>query len=164
MARKIEAAMRKLLTLALVCLLGKSAQAANWNDWQLLARLQAGDLVRLSLKTGRVDGVFQSWTPEQVTVGTITAKREDVRKIERYRPGAWSRGKTAAVGALAGFGSGFVIGAALGPSARGCTGWSLFCMDRGTSSVLIGGTFAIIGAGVGALLPSHTRELIYSAR
>ena len=45
-------------------------------------------------------------------VGTVTASRETVLKIERYRLGGWGRGKTAAVGALIGFGGGFAIGAA----------------------------------------------------
>jgi len=71
--------------------------------------LQTGDRIRLSLKTGPVEGTFQSWTPQQVTAGTVTARREDVLKIERYRQGGWGRGKTAAVGAAIGLGVGFVV-------------------------------------------------------
>ena len=153
-----------LLAVLLVCLsvpafAQTSVQAADRHDWQALASLQAGDRVRLSLKTGRVDGAFQNWTPVQVTVETVTAKREDVRKIERYRTDAWGRGKKVAVGALAGFGSGFVLGIATG----GCDPGAWFCFNRGTVGVFLGATLAIIGAGVGALLPSHARELIYSA-
>jgi hypothetical protein len=89
----------------------------------------------------------------------VTAKREDVLKIERYRPGGWGRGKTAAVGALVGFGGGFAIGAATGGCHQGQFGP---CLSRGTLGVAIGGVGAVVGAGIGALLPRHSKELIYS--
>ena len=131
-------------------------------NWQSLVTLQPGDRVRLSLKKGHVDGAFQNWTPEQVTVGTVTAKREDVRIIERYRTDAWGRGKKAAVGALVGFGSGFILGVAGNPCGTTFLGVTT-CVNRAEHGVFVGGAFAIIGAGIGALQPSHTRELIYSA-
>ena len=108
-----------------------------------------------------MEGAFQNWTPQQVTAGTVTARREDVLKIERYRQGGWGRGKTAAVGALIGFGGGFAIGAAAG----GCNKNSFGpCFSRGQVGALVGGVGLVIGAGIGALLPPHKKDLIYSAR
>jgi hypothetical protein len=99
------------LTLLLLCVLGTAAEGQDRRDWQSLAQLQAGDKIRLSLKTGPVDGAFQNWTPQQVTAGAVIARREEVLKIERYRQGGLGRGKAAAVGALIGFGGGFAVGA-----------------------------------------------------
>jgi hypothetical protein len=145
--------------LAVVCWLGMAAAAQDRHDWQSLAQLQAGEKVRLTLKTGPVEGPFQNWTPQQVTAGTVIARREDVLKIERYRKG--SRGKTAAIGALIGFGGGFAIGA----GAFSCNHTQIgVCVTHGEGGALVGGVGAVIGAGIGALLPAHRRELIYSLR
>src|SRR5262245_29908473 len=159
-ARKNIRPVRALLTLVLICGLGTAVQGQDPHGWQSLARLQAGDKIRLSLKTGIVKGAFESWTPEQVTIGTMTASKEDVLKIERYRPGAWGRGKKAAVGAAIGFGGGFAVGSAAG----GCNQGSWCFFSREEVGVFLGGAGAVIGAGIGALLPSHTKELIYSAK
>jgi hypothetical protein len=147
------------LILALLCAIPASVEAQDRHDWQSLAQLKAGDNIRLSLKTGPVTGLFQSWTPQQVTAGTTTAQKEDVLKIERYRHGVWGRGKTAAVGALIGFGAGFGIGAGL----TGCDHNQLgICVSRGFGGAIFGGAGAVVGAGIGALLPHHNKDLIYS--
>jgi hypothetical protein len=109
------------LTLVLLSALGTVAAGQDRRDWQSVAQLRAGDRIRLSLKTGPVEGAFQNWTAQQVTAGTVTARREDVFKIERYRQSGWGRGKRAAVGALIGFGGGFAVGAGVG----GCRGGQL---------------------------------------
>ncbi|HXM45096.1 MAG TPA: hypothetical protein VN924_27910 [Bryobacteraceae bacterium] len=155
--------MRSLQILALLCSLAAAA-GQDRRDWQSVAQLQAGDRIRLSLKTGKtgpVDGVFQSWTPQQVTAGTVTARREDVLKIERFRKGGWGRGKKAALGAAVGFGGGFAIGAGLGGCKQDQFGP---CFSRGAIGAVLGGVGALIGAGIGALLPVHNREIVYSAR
>jgi hypothetical protein len=153
--------MRSLLLFPLLCAISTTIEAQDRHDWQSLARLQAGEKVRLSLKTGPVTGAFQTWTPDQVTAGTVTAKREDVLQIERYRPGGWGRGKTAAVGALIGFGGGFAIGAGL----TGCDHTQFGpCISRGAGGAVVGAAGAVVGAGIGALLPHHNKELIYSVK
>jgi hypothetical protein len=155
--------LRSLLILALLCAVPAAIDAQDRHDWQSLAQLQAGDKIHLSLKTGPgVTAAFQSSTPDQVTAGTVTAKREDVLKIERYRQGTWGRGKTAAVGALIGFGGGFAIGAgATGGCHQGGFGP---CISRGLGGAIVGGVGAVVGAGIGALLPHHTKDLIYSVK
>jgi hypothetical protein len=153
--------MRSCLILAAFCFISTAAHAQDRHDWQSLAQLKPGDNIRLSLKTGPVTGAFQSWTPEQVTAGTLVARKEDVVKIERYHPGTWGRGKTAAVGALIGFGAGFGIGAGL----TGCDHNQFGpCISRGGGGAIAGAAGAIIGAGIGALIPHHSKDLIYSVK
>jgi hypothetical protein len=114
------------------------------------------------LKTGSVTGVFQTWTPDQVTIGTVTTRKDDVLKIERYRHGVSGRGKHAAIGALIGFGGGFAIGAGV---TGGChQGQFGPCISRGLGGAVAGAAGAIVGAGIGALLPAHGKELIYSVK
>ena len=115
----------------------------------------------MALTTGPVSGLFKTCTPETLTAGTVTAKKEDVLKVERYGDGGWGRGKMAAAGALIGFGGGFGIGAALG----GCHQNQLGpCLSRGEVGALGGALGAVIGAGIGAMIPRHSKELIYSAK
>ena len=151
-----------LSKLTLLCAFVAVTQGQDRHDWQSLARLNNGDRVRMVLKTGPVIGTFQNRTGEELTVGTITARREDVLKIERYRHGG-SRGKHVAIAALIGFGGGFAIGAAV---TGGCTvGHTIGpCITRPMGGALAGGAGAVIGALVGAILPAHPRELIYSVR
>jgi hypothetical protein len=101
------------------------------------------------------------WTAEQVTVGSTTAKREDVTKLERYRKGGWSRGKTAAVGALIGGGSGLAVGVAGGGCSRHGFGP---CFTRGQIGAALGAFGAVLGAGIGALIPHHRTDVIYVAK
>jgi hypothetical protein len=157
----MDKTLRSLLIVALMCVLGTAAEGQDRRDWQSLAQLQAGDKIRLSLKTGPVDGAFQNWTPQQMTAGTVTAKREDVLRIERYHQGG-ARGKHAAIGALIGFGGGFAIAEAVDPA---CHSGQFLCfhVSRGVMGAAGGGVGAAIGAGIGALLPRHNKELIYSA-
>jgi hypothetical protein len=122
------------------------------HDWQSLARLQAGDRVRVVLKTGPVEGEFRNWTPQEATFGTVPAKREDVIKIERYRHGG-SRAKHAAFGAMIGFAGGFAGGAT-----------HPFFNTPAQMGAMVGGAGAAIGAIIRVLLPTHSKELIYSAR
>jgi hypothetical protein len=158
----------RFLTLVIIGALGTAAQAQDRHDWQSLAQLQAGDRIRLSLRTGPVTAAFQNWTPQQVTAGTVAAKREDVIKIERYRPGGWGRGKTAAIGAAIGLGVGFGGGFAVGAATGGCRSGEFLCFSRSTTGAIVGGIGAAIGlvtgATIGALFPRHPKELIYSAK
>jgi len=152
--------LRSFLELVLICALAAAAEGQDRSDWQSLSQLRAGDSLRLSLKTGAVKGAFQSWTPQEVTVGTVTTKKDDVLKIERYGKGG-GRGKRAAIGGLIGFGAGFAIGVAADSP---CTGLLCIRPSRGVAGAVVGGVGAIVGAGVGALLPGHHKELIYAAR
>ena len=144
--------------LMLLSALVAAAHAQDRHDWQSVSQLQAGDRVHLLLKTRHVNGVFQNWTPQELTVGTVTARREDVLKIERYRHGG-SRARHIGLGALIGFGGGFATGVSLNL----CGGLGP-CITRPEAGAVAGGVGAVIGALVGAVLPVHSKELIYSAK
>ncbi len=113
------------MKLMLLSALVAAAHGQDRHDWQSVSQLQAGERVHLSLIMGSVNGAFHAWTAQDVTVGTVTAKREDVLKIERYRHGG-SRAKHIGVGALIGFGGGFAIDA----SVSGCGGGLGPCFTR----------------------------------
>jgi hypothetical protein len=148
---------RSFHKLWLLCALATAAVGQDRHDWKSLSRLHPGDRVRVSLITGPADGEFQSWTPQGVTVGTVMAKREDVIKIGLYGHGE-SRAKHAAFGAMIGFAGGFAIGAGV----EGCH--SPGCVGRGEGGAVAGGVGAVIGAIIGVLLPTHSKEVIYSSR
>ena len=145
--------MHSFLRLWLLCALVPAADGQDRHDWQSLARLQPGDRVGVSLNAGPVTDTFQSGTPQDLTVGTVTARRDDVLKIERYRHGG-SRAMHTAIGALIGFGGGFAIGAA---------GTPCYCTTTQAGAV-VGGAGAVIGGVIGVLLPTHSKEVIYSSR
>jgi hypothetical protein len=149
-----------LSKLVLLCALVAVAQGQDRHDWQSVARLHSGDRIRVVLKAGPVEGEFLNSTPEGLTVGTATSKREDVLKIQRYRHRG-SRAKHAAIGALIGFGGGFAIGAAVGGD---CPGGLGPCFSRKSVGVLTASVGAVIGGVIGVCLPVHGKELIYSAR
>lgn len=155
----------------LVLLLTSFSPAQDTHSWDSLAQLKTGDRVRVSMSTrGPVTGAFQSYTPEQVTVGGVTANKPDVTKVERYGQRGGSRGKHAAIGALIGFGGGFAIGAAITTSCSknsnqqlGAIGCWLPLPSRGEAGAVVGGAGAVVGAVIGALLPHHNKELIYAS-
>jgi hypothetical protein len=146
--------------IALFVLATLAAYGQDRHDWQSLAQLHPGDRVRLSTKTGPVVGEFQTWTPQNLTVGSVTTSKEDVFKIQRYVHGG-GRGKHAAIGALIGFGGGFGVGAAVGR----CNSKTQWCIIP-SSYIYFGGAVAgaVIGAVVGAFLPTHDRQTVYSVK
>jgi hypothetical protein len=153
--------LRRLLLASVAVLAVSSCAAQDRSDWQSVAKVQPGTKVRLSLKSRRtfIDE-FKGSTADQVTVGTVVAKREDVRRLERFRSGGRGRGKTAAIGALIGGGAGAVIGVAAG----GCHTGDFICFSRGTVGAVLGAVGAIVGALAGALIPPHHTEVVYAAR
>jgi hypothetical protein len=58
---------------------------------------------------------------------------------------------------MIGFAGGFAIGAGV----EGCH--SPGCVGRGEGGAVAGGVGAVIGAIVGVLLPTHSKEVIYSS-
>lgn len=154
--------MRLCLPAILLLALATVSLAQDRHNWDSLATLKPGDQIRvLSNARNSLTGAFQSWTPEQVTVGNVSEKKQEVLKVERYQGGGWSRGKTAAVGAGIGFGGGFAIGAATGGS---CSNHIGPCVSRGALGAGVGAAGAAVGALIGAALPHHKKELIYAAR
>jgi hypothetical protein len=130
--------------------------AEDRHDWKSVSALKPGDLVRVSLRTGKsVTGPFRNWTPEGASVGAGTVARNEVKKVERLRNGG--RLKHTAMGAAIGFGAGFAIGAAAG----GCHPGEFLCVGRGEAGAIVSGVGAAIGAAIGAALPAHRKDAIY---
>ncbi len=153
--------MKTLGSLILLLSLVNPAAGQDSHIWGSLSQLKSGDRVRVSLAAGRaLDGDFQNWTPEQITVGTVSTQKADVRKVERYRPGGSHRGKSAAIGAGIGFGGGLALGAAAG----GCSQHDILCFSRGEAAVIVGAAGAVIGAAAGALIPRSSKTLIYATK
>ena len=159
----------RLLTILLLLVLSVDAQ--DRHDWQSVGQLNPGDRLHLFLRTGPVDGEFQAWTADNLTLSTVTAKKEDVLKIERYRIGekhGMGRGKKAAIGGLIGFGGGFAVGALIqGNCSKPPLSGNWCLVSKGELGAGFGGAGAVVGAAIGALIPSRHgggKETIYSAR
>jgi hypothetical protein len=153
--------MRLCVTAVLLFIAGLTGSAQIAQNWDSLGTLHPGDQVRVSLKASApVNGEFQSFTPQQVRVGAVTAAKQEVIRVDRYT-NKGGQGKRAAIGALIGFGGGFATGVAI----SGCShsGWGGPCFPRGEVGAVVGGLGALVGATVGALLPHRSKELIYSA-
>lgn len=137
------------------------AIAQDSHDWGALQQLKSGERVAVSLKAHRTtEGIFQSWSQQEIVLDSGTLPKEAVRKISRYRKGVWSRGKTALVGAGIGGGAGLAIGLAAG---GGCGHSFGPCFSRGEVGGVFAGIGAILGAGIGALIPHRRLDLIYSS-
>ncbi len=155
-----------LLSLTLLVATPLSAAQPS-HDWQhAIGQLRPGDHLRLSLKTGPIDGLFTSSTAQDITVDSTTTPKEAVLKIQRY--GAMAahpakrRARNAAIGAAIGFGAGFAIGK-IGTRCTGPGDW--FCGSSFSSEAgfVVGGVGMFIGAAVGAFLPQrHAKETVYS--
>jgi hypothetical protein len=141
-----------------LCVSLSAGMAQSRSDWQSLAQLKSNDKIQVSQKSGKpVAGLFQSWTPDGVTLDGATIRKDDITRVERFRH-SWGRGKKAAVGAAIGFGGGFALGAATG----GCDKNSFLCFGRGVAGAVVGVAGMVAGAAIGALLPTHGKELIYA--
>lgn len=153
--------MRQSLNILLVCALAAACAGQSTKDWDSLGKLQPGDNVRVTSKTGTTEGAFRGWTPQDITVGTVTSRKEDIVKVVLRRPGGSGRGKHALIGGLIGFGGGFAIGAAVG----GCSPHQFGpCIGRGTAGGAFGVAGGAAGAIIGALIPRHNTVLIYAAK
>jgi hypothetical protein len=126
--------------LATVCL------ASAQSDWTAVGQLTAGQKIRiLPLKGELISGRYLTWSADSLAIdrggrrGTVTIARPEVRWVRAARKGG--RLRRTLIGAAAGFGIGFVIGAAL---ARQITD------DNDPPRFETGGGMGLFGAGVGA--------------
>lgn len=157
--------MRRLVTLLILFTLAASAAfPQDTHDWETaIVRLHAGDRVRLSLTTGKIDTTFLNASAQDLSVKSGTIKKEDVRQIERVvTQGHGSRLKHALLGSIIGAGGGVGVGAVMRhiESKNGS-----FALSQALALSIFAVTGAMVGTFAGALLPAgHTkRETIYSA-
>ena len=135
------------------CLFGQQV-----SDWQSLSRLQPGDQVKVSLKSGaKVKGEFRSWSADGVTVGSGNASRLDVIRLDRYRKGG--RAKRVVIASLIGAAGGGALGAGVG----GCAPVGFGpCFSRAQTGAVGAGAGFVLGAIIGAVIPGHKTEVIFA--
>jgi len=130
------------------------------DDWKVLKALQQNEQVRVSLRAGGThNGALQEVSDSRLTISDGQAfNREDVQRVWVKRHG--HRGKHTLIGAGIGAGAGLGIGAAID---HHCASNSLIC--TGNLGKAIGTPlFAVIGAGIGAVLPGGGWEEVYRSR
>ena len=130
----------------------------NQSSWENLSALGAGHKIQVvEMNSKKVSGAFVSVTDTgislQVEGGEQTIARQHVRVVKLMENK--HRLRNAAIGAAVGAGVGAGAGAAVGGGSRGG-------FDFATQGAwIVGAAGAVIGAIVGALLPSH--QTIYRA-
>ena len=139
----------------------KSRQA-NWDN---LKGLATGDDIRLVLNdTKSYKAKFQSVSDETIAVRLVTGEetfpRESVLRVSTK--GKSHRGRNALIGLAVGAGAGVVVGVASPELGQGkCAQGS--CVNA-ESAALAGFVGAVVGTGLGAVLPTGGWHDVYRAR
>jgi len=147
------------MVLAGAMLLANSSMAQN-TDWNALNGVPAGQRIRLALRGGGSrQGVLQRVDESTITIdnGQIV-NRDDVRRA--WLKGNSKRGKHALIGAGVGGAIGLGVGAAVDAD---CSKNSIICTGNRGKGILTP-VFALMGAGVGALLPAHGWQEVYRSK
>ena len=142
---------------------GQSLRAADKTDWNSLKQLGPGQEVQIVLNDAKsYTGEFRSVKEEAIVIqlkaGEETFSRQTVHRVSARRRSR--RGRNALIGGAIGAGAGLGIGAAIdaqcGPQSIVCTG------NKGKAI----GTplFGLLGAGIGALIPTGGWQEIYRSR
>lgn len=152
------------LVLPLVSLLVSSSLCAAQNpDWNNLKQLSPSQQVRVVVNGGKsFKGELQSVTDDAIIIrangADQTLSRSSVRKVSSRRPG--HRLRHALIGAAVGAGVGLGAGAAID---NNCTRQDIVCTGNWGKGILTP-AFGLIGAGIGALLPSGGWQEVYRSR
>jgi hypothetical protein len=136
--------------------------AARKSDWDTVKQLSQGQQIQIVLNDAKsYSGEFHSATDDAISVhmstGDQTFNRPSIRRISSK--GRGHRGRNALIGAAIGAGVGLGIGAAIDR----CPANSIVC--TGNKGKAIGAPlFALVGAAVGAVLPSGQWQAIYRSQ
>ena len=152
-----------LLFTLLALTAGPSLRAVEKSDWSSLKQIAAGQTIKVIVKDGTSSqGDFQSATEDalvlRVAGGDRSIARDTIRRVSLKMNG--HRGKHALIGAAIGAGGGLGAGIAID---NDCSPNSIVCTGNKGKAILTPG-FALIGAGVGALLPAGGWREIYRAQ
>lgn len=133
------------------------------SEWSALQQLPSGLGMRVMLEGGRSQrGSFDSATDSSVVIrsgkGDQKFSRDQVIRILVKRKG--HRGRNALIGAGIGAGAGLGFGAAID---NDCSKTSFFCTGNKGKAILTP-VFGLIGAGIGALIPSGGWREVYRSR
>jgi len=152
----------KLLTCftVLSAVLISSSCVAQASEWNVLQQLSAGQQIKVALNGGKsYHGSFQSATDAALVIHAGNSEqalpRADVRRVLLKTGG--HRGRNALIGAGVGAGAGLGAGAAID---NDCSKTSIVCTGNKGKAILTP-VFALLGAGIGALIPSGGWHEIY---
>jgi len=137
--------------------------AVEKSDWGSLKQVAVGQTIKVAVKGGTSSqGDFQSATEDalvlRVAGGDRSLDRETVRRVSIKTNSHRGRHALigAAIGAGAGLGTGIAIDNDCSPNAIVCTG------NKGKA--ILTPALALLGAGIGALLPAGGWREIYRAQ
>jgi hypothetical protein len=139
---------------------GPPVPAAGSSDWSSLKQIAPGQRLKVSLADGRslqgdLNSVEDNAILIHMTSGDQSFARENVRRVAVKRAG--HRGRHALLGAAIGAGAGLGVGIAID---NDCSSTSIVCTGNKGKAV---GTplFALLGAGIAALLPAGAWHELY---
>lgn len=137
--------------------------AVEKSDWGSLRQIAAGQTIKVTVKDGASSqGDFQSATEDtlvlRVAGGDQSIPRDTVRRVSVKTNG--HRGKHALIGAAIGAGAGLGAGIAID---NDCSATAIVCTGNKGKAILTP-AFALLGAGIGALVPAGDWREIYRAR
>jgi hypothetical protein len=137
--------------------------AVEKSDWGSLRQIAPGQTIKVTVRDGASSqGDFQSATEDALTLrvagGDRSIARENVRRVAMKTNS--HRGRHALIGAAIGAGGGLGAGIAID---NDCSATSIVCTGNKGKAILTP-VFALLGAGIGALLPAGGWHEIYRAR
>jgi len=151
-----------LLLLLLLLAAGPSLRAAEKSDWGNLKQVAPGQTIKVKATDGKSSqGELESVSDDALALrlagGDRSFPRETVQRVSIKRDG--HRGKHALIGAVIGAGGGLGAGIAVDQ----CTPTVIVCTGNQGKAILTPG-FALLGAGIGALLPAGGWREVYRSR
>ena len=137
--------------------------AVEKSDWGSLRQIAAGQTIKVIVKDGTSsEGDFKSATEDALVLRVAgedrSIARDTVRRVSLKTNS--HRGKHALIGAAIGAGGGLGAGIAID---NDCSATSIVCTGNKGKAILTP-VFALIGAGIGGLLPAGGWHEIYRAR
>ena len=159
---------KRIAYLAVLCTLlaliaGPLLGAVEKSDWSSLKQIAAGQAIKVTVKDGTSSqGDFQSASEDALVLRVAgedrSIARDTVRRVSLKTNGR--RGKHALIGAAIGAGGGLGAGIAID---NDCSATSIVCTGNQGKAILTP-VFALLGAGIGALLPAGGWHEIYRVR
>jgi hypothetical protein len=144
----------------LICCSLRAAENPAWNNLKQLIPGQQIRVVLTSNKTAK--GQFRSSTDDAITIWSKgaeqTLSRTDVLQVSSRRTG--HRGRHVLIGAAIGAGAGLGTGAAID---NDCSPNSIICTGNKGKAILTP-VFGLLGAAIGALLPTGGWQEIYRSK
>lgn len=137
---------RCILPVALfICL--SQVSSSQTTDWAIVRQLVSGQRVKVETADGKSHvGKVQSVSDDSIQLGkNQLIQKQDVQHVRLWSPGHHGRN------ALIGLGIGAAFGVAVGASCNEKTSF----VSRGACMAVGAPFFGGVGAGIGALLPSH---------